>query len=149
MIQRAGKASFTIPDEWNDESLYSYSSSDRILKITLFFDNEIDESTAEEIIRDRVETMREVLPGFRVERDTAPIVIDGREGRLIIFDCEDADEIKRTRFVAIMLGSRKALIINAVTPINRIAEMETVWNQFVSNFKFSEGDFPVTGGQNK
>lgn len=148
MIQRAGRASFTIPDEWRDKSLYSYSPSDITLKITLFFDDEVDEPTADEVIRDRVETMQDVLPGFRIEQDITPIRIDDREGKTIVFDVEEVDDVKRTRLAVAMLGIRLAIVITALAPLDRWAEMEAIWNRFISDFKLSDSNLPVAGGEN-
>jgi hypothetical protein len=148
MEQRAGITTFMLPDGWLDTSIYTYFSPDRNFKITMFIDNEVQESTPEAIIRDRVDTAKDVLPGFKIHRPLENVQLAGREGKTITFDSEDADGKVRSRIAAAILAPGKAIIVNAQGPVNKWELYEPVWAMLVASFKIGEDKNVVSNAGN-
>jgi hypothetical protein len=134
MEQYAGPARFRLPDGWMDQSTYSYTSHDRQLKVTLFFDNAVDEPTADAALADRLATAREVLPGFKLVGEAVPIQIAGREGRTVTFESKDANQVTRTRLAILMRAPRQALVVTAQGPAGQLDNFERMWDTLFASF---------------
>jgi hypothetical protein len=151
MEQRAGVATFHLPEGWIDHSTYIYTSPDRLWKITLIFDSEVEEATAEAAMQDRLETARDVLPGFRIEQPLAATQLAGVEAYVVTFSNQDADGVTRTRLLIAMLAPRRAIVVHGQGPANRWAEFEPVWGTFMSHFVLSHSPAMTlpTGGDTR
>ena len=139
MKQSVGKASFSIPDTWAEDAMFSYTASKGHLEIQVLIGDEIDKSTAEEIIQEKVATMKAVLGSFRIVQDITPIKIANQDGRIVVFDLENGDIIKRYHFAVTMLVKTQAIIITGQAPLDHWTEMEGVWQTFISGFDLHGG----------
>jgi hypothetical protein len=134
MERHAGRASFQLPDGWLDQSTYSYASSDRRLKVTLFFDSAIDEPTSDAVIADRLATAKAILPKFRIIAGPEQVKIAGLEGTTVTFDNQDADRATRTRLLVALFAPRNGIVITAQGPAIGAAEFERIWQAFLASF---------------
>ena len=134
MLQRAGTASFSLPEMWIDNSMYTYYSPDKLFKLTLFFDDAIDEPTAEAMLRDRLAKAQVILPDFKIVGPPAPIQIAGQDGRVVTFDSRDAGGVTRSRLLVLLWGPRRGLVITAQGAADKWPAFESAWEAFVSSF---------------
>lgn len=134
MELNAGKATFQLPETWQDFSQYSYYSADKSAHLTVLFDSDVQEQSAEDVIQDRLATIKDVMPGFRLERSSEAALFGGRNGRSVTFDTQDADALMRTRLLVVMLAPKQAIVVTAQCSVTGWKDFEAVWNTFVSTF---------------
>lgn len=134
MIQRAGNASFYLPDDWEDYSIYSYHSTDSST-ITMFFESSSENSDLEAILRNKLSDMMEVAPEIKIIQDISPIIVAEKEGRVVTFDVED-NFVKRTRLLVLRKEQSKVLVIRLQSSQDNWAEIENFWDRFVLEFSF-------------
>lgn len=135
MRHTAGRASFPLPENWRDTSMYQYMSSDRSVQIQMFFDGGIDESDPQELLRDRLDDIQEILPGFELEEPISPITVSGLKAASMAFNSGDSVEVTHNRSVAVMTGPKEALIILGSGPIDDKPSIVAAWNALVSELE--------------
>ncbi len=115
--------------------MYQYMSSDRSVQIQMFFDGGIDESDPQELLRDRLDDIQEILPGFELEEPISPITVSGLKAASMAFNSGDSVEVTHNRSVAVMTGPKEALIILGSGPIDDKPSIVAAWNALVSELE--------------
>lgn len=137
----AGIAVFPIPNKWKDFSTYSYHSADDFSSINIVFDRGIKEPTAEAVIEDRLEVIREIMPAFRIEQPLMPIIIGKREGQTLVYSYQvEGDDVRQIRITVVLLAPGEAFVAMVQSPLQNWTEADAAWQNLAVNLVFDSNN---------